>query len=174
MRFGYLPLIAIFSWIAFAAETAHADPNKALEAFLSACLRSDVSLKVSRPEFERLGVRSASMNEGLFDLEDETVKGTVYQVDPGFINYNRPYITGCNVVARDRFSKSLKAVLEKQLASRGFAKIKERPKFDRIEIATDAINSSYEKDGRTFDIYVGDLSAVGIGKRTFLILGLRP
>ena len=114
------------------------------------------------------------MNEGLFELIDETVKATVYEVDAGLVNANRPYVVGCNVVADGRFSKSLKAPLEAQLASLGFSKIKGQPKGGRIDGAKNAIFSVYQKDGRTFDLYVGDVSAGADGKRTFLILGVRP
>ena len=169
-----LASVALSIWAATAIGPAHADPNKALQAFVSACLRSDVSLKASRPAVDRAGVRSASMNEGLFELIDETVKATVYEVDAGLVNANRPYVVGCNVVADGRFSKSLKAPLEAQLASLGFSKIKGQPKGGRIDGAKNAIFSVYQKDGRTFDLYVGDVSAGADGKRTFLILGVRP
>lgn len=114
------------------------------------------------------------MNEGLFDLNDETVKGTVYEVEASLINANRPYVVGCNIVADGRFSKSLKAPVESQLASLGFTKVKGRPKGGQMEGAKTAIFAVYEKDGKMFDVYAGDLSASGIGKRTFLILGVRP
>ena len=114
------------------------------------------------------------MNEGLFDLTDETVKGTVYEVEGSLINSNRPYIVGCNIIAEGRFSKSVKATVETQLASQGFTKIKGQPKAGRIGGAKSAIFAVYQKDGRTFDVYVGDVSAGPDGKRTFMILGLRP
>lgn len=114
------------------------------------------------------------MNEGLFDLDDETVKGTVYEVDASMINLNRPYVVGCNVVAEGRFSSSVATAIESQLESLGFSKVKGRPKGGKIQGAKNAIFYVYENDGRTFDLYVGDISFDDIGKRTFLIFGLRP
>ena len=114
------------------------------------------------------------MNEGLFDLTNETVKGTIYEVQASLVNSNRPYLVGCNIIAEGRFSKSLKGVVETQLASLGFSKAKGRPKGGQIQGASKVIFAAYQKDGRTFDVYVGDVFADGIGKRTFLIFGMRP
>jgi hypothetical protein len=170
----YVSLLALLLTAITAAAPALADPNKALQAFVSACLRSDVSLTVSRPALERAGVRSAGLDEGLFELSEETVKGTVYEVEASLVNDNRPYLVGCNVIAEGRFAKSMKGPLESQLASLGFSKIKGQPKGGRINGAKSAIFSVYQKDGQSFDIYVGDVSTGSDGKRTFLILGARP
>ena len=174
MSFRFLSLITFVVWTASVAGSAYADPNKALQVFLSACLREDVSLEASRPAIRATGVRSASMNERLLDLNDETVKATIYEVDASLVNANRPYLVGCNVIAEGRFSKSLKAAVETQLGSLGFSKVKGRPKGGQIEGAKNTIFAVYQKDGRTFDLYIGDISFDDIGKRTFLILGVRP
>jgi hypothetical protein len=174
MSCRFLSPIAIAVWTACVAGCAYADPNKALQVFLSACLRTDVSLKASRPAIEASDVRSASMNEALFELNDETVKATVYEVEASMINANRPYVVGCNVVAEGRFAEALAPSVETQLASLGFSKVNGRPKGGQIRGSSKDIFSVYQNNGQIFDVYVGDISFDDIGERTFLIIGLRP
>jgi hypothetical protein len=172
-----LRLLSLFACLVLAgavASKASASPNTAVNAFVSACLRADVSLQASRPAFKKAGVRSASLNEGMLDLKGEQVKGTVYEVQASLIRPHRPYLVGCNVVAKGRFSKSIVTSLEEQLAKRGFKKIKGRPKGRKIPKTKTALYSVYQLNGRTYDVYVGDVKAGGIGNRTFLTLGLRP
>ena len=152
-------------------SAAHADVNKALSAFQSTCLISPLELNAMRNSFASAGIRSASLNERLLDLQGgEDLKGMPYMVSRSMLSRNRPFVAGCNIVAKGTAPRSAGSVVARVIAGRGYTRTSREtvanfPKPETKEL----VSGVFEKSGRYYDIFVGT-----IGRRTFFLVGELP